>query len=63
MATIQRPGYMDEERVDDAFQEIEKAHLEAEEKIALWSLLNSKHRSALKAHGRDLQRKSVTAFK
>ena len=53
-------GYMDEERVADAFTFVESQKLEAEEKIALWSLLDSGHRSALKKHGREEQRKSLS---
>jgi hypothetical protein len=40
-----------------AYQQIEKEKFDAEEKTALWSLLDSKTRSALKKHGESLKPK------
>ena len=53
-------GLMDEDNVVVAFAVVENAKLPAEEKIALWSLLDSKQRSALKKQGREEQRKSLS---
>ena len=53
-------GLLDEENVPDAFNAVKAAKLSSEENIALWSLLDSKQRSALKKHGREEQRKSLS---
>lgn len=52
-------GFMDEDSVATAFKAVEDAKLPAEEKIALWSLLDKKQRKALKEYGREEQRKTI----
>ena len=47
--------------VADAYEKIEKEKFDSDEKTALWSLLDSKTRSALKSHGESLKPKKEMA--
>jgi len=47
---------LDEDRNEDAVRKYEGSHLDAEQKTALWALLNSKQRSTIKSTGEQMRK-------